>query len=34
MQDLTVRLGFRWEQKEQAYYNKNKVNHERQSTGY
>ncbi|ARD47594.1 dUTP diphosphatase [Sporosarcina sp. P33] len=27
-------LGFTWEQIEQAYYNKNKVNHVRQDTGY
>ena len=27
-------LGFTWEQIEQAYYDKNKVNHERQNNGY
>ncbi len=27
-------LGFTWQQIEQAYYDKNKVNHERQSNGY
>lgn len=27
-------LGFTWEQIEQAYYAKNKINHERQATGY
>lgn len=27
-------LGFTWEQVEQAYYDKNKVNHERQANGY
>ncbi|PIC59081.1 hypothetical protein CSV80_00735 [Sporosarcina sp. P12(2017)] len=27
-------LGFTWEQIEQAYYSKNKINHERQATGY
>jgi len=27
-------LGFTWEQIEQAYYDKNKVNHERQANGY
>jgi dimeric dUTPase (all-alpha-NTP-PPase superfamily) len=27
-------LGFTWEQVEQAYYDKNKINHERQSNGY
>ncbi|NYV64630.1 dUTP diphosphatase [Bacillus sp. Gen3] len=27
-------LGFTWEQIEQAYYNKNKINHERQENGY
>ncbi|MEQ6357726.1 dUTP diphosphatase [Lysinibacillus sp. M3] len=27
-------LGFTWEQVEEAYYAKNKVNHERQNTGY
>lgn len=27
-------LGFTWEQVEQAYFDKNKVNHERQLTGY
>lgn len=27
-------LGFTWEQIEQAYFDKNKVNHERQLTGY
>ena len=28
------RYGFEWEQIEQAYYSKNKINHERQATGY
>lgn len=27
-------LGFTWEQIEQAYYDKNKINHTRQDTGY
>lgn len=27
-------LGFTWEQIEQAYYDKNKINHTRQATGY
>lgn len=27
-------LGFTWEQVEQAYYEKNKINHQRQSEGY
>ncbi|MEK3995657.1 dUTP diphosphatase [Psychrobacillus sp. FSL K6-2365] len=27
-------LGFTWEQIEQAYYDKNAINHERQATGY
>lgn len=27
-------LGFTWEQVEDAYYSKNKINHERQATGY
>lgn len=27
-------LGFTWEQIEQAYYDKNKINHERQESGY
>ncbi|MFJ3386861.1 dUTP diphosphatase [Lysinibacillus sp. NPDC086135] len=27
-------LGFTWEQVEEAYYAKNKVNHERQNAGY
>ncbi len=27
-------LGFTWEQIEEAYFEKNKVNHERQNTGY
>lgn len=27
-------LGFTWEQIEQAYYEKNKINHERQESGY
>src|SRR5699024_650107 len=27
-------LGFTWEQIEQAYYDKNAINHERQKTGY
>jgi|SRR5690625_1270776 len=27
-------LGFTWEQIEQAYFDKNKINHERQNTGY
>lgn len=31
---LGKRLGFTWQQIEQAYYDKNKVNHERQSNGY
>lgn len=28
------RLGFTWEQIEQGYLNKNKINHQRQSEGY
>jgi len=31
---LTEMLGFTWEQVEEAYYAKNKVNHERQESGY
>src|SRR5690625_5165013 len=31
---LGERLGFTWEQIEQAYYDKNKINHERQESGY
>jgi len=31
---LGYRLGFTWEQIEQAYFEKNKVNHERQDNGY
>lgn len=31
---LTEMLGFSWDQVEQAYYDKNKVNHERQENGY
>lgn len=31
---LSLRLGFTWEQIEQAYYDKNKVNFERQEQGY
>ena len=31
---LGCQLGFTWEQVEQAYLDKNKVNHERQLTGY
>ena len=31
---LGKRLGFTWEQIEQAYYDKNKINHERQVNGY
>ena len=31
---LGCQLGFAWEQVEQAYLDKNKVNHERQLTGY
>ncbi|MCE4052005.1 dUTP diphosphatase [Bacillus sp. Au-Bac7] len=31
---LGYRLGFSWEQIEQAYFDKNKVNHERQENGY
>lgn len=31
---LGYQLGFTWEQIEQAYFDKNKVNHERQLTGY
>lgn len=31
---LGYQLGFAWEQIEQAYFDKNKVNHERQLTGY
>ncbi len=31
---LGYRLGFTWEQIEQAYFDKNKVNHERQENGY
>src|SRR5699024_324719 len=27
-------LGFTWQQIEQAYYEKNKINHERQASGY
>ncbi|MEK4425895.1 dUTP diphosphatase [Solibacillus sp. FSL K6-1523] len=32
--DLGQTLGFEWEQVEAAYYAKNKVNHERQESGY
>jgi|SRR5690625_1517269 len=32
--NLGEMLGFTWEQIEQAYYDKNKINHERQSNGY
>ena len=32
--DLGERLGFTWEQIEDAYFAKNKVNHERQESGY
>jgi dimeric dUTPase (all-alpha-NTP-PPase superfamily) len=31
---LGYRLGFTWEQIEQAYYAKNQINHQRQSEGY
>lgn len=31
---LGYRLGFSWEEIEQAYYEKNKVNHHRQDVGY
>ena len=31
---LGDQLGFTWEEIEQAYYDKNKVNHERQENGY
>lgn len=31
---LGRKLGFTWEQVEEAYYAKNKVNHERQNAGY
>lgn len=31
---LGHKLGFTWEQIEQAYFDKNKVNHQRQETGY
>ena len=31
---LGKQLGFTWKQVEQAYYDKNKVNHERQDNGY
>lgn len=31
---LGAKLGFTWEQVEEAYYAKNKVNHERQNAGY
>lgn len=31
---LGFSLGFTWEQVEEAYYAKNKINHERQATGY
>lgn len=31
---LGIMLGFTWEQIEQAYFEKNKVNHERQENGY
>lgn len=27
-------LGFTWEEIEQAYYDKNKINHQRQENGY
>lgn len=32
--NIGANLGFTWEQIEQAYYNKNKVNFERQANGY
>lgn len=32
--ELGEMLGFTWQQIEQAYYDKNKVNHERQNNGY
>ncbi|MED4886180.1 dUTP diphosphatase [Lysinibacillus fusiformis] len=32
--NLGIALGFTWEQVEEAYYAKNKVNHERQNAGY
>lgn len=32
--ELGCKLGFTWEQIEQAYYDKNEINHERQNTGY
>ncbi|ASN69165.1 putative dUTPase [uncultured Caudovirales phage] len=32
--ELGFMLGFTWEQIEQAYFEKNKVNHERQENGY
>src|SRR5690625_7965714 len=31
---LGSRLGFTWKEIEQAYYEKNKINHERQTDGY
>ena len=31
---LTEMLGFTWDQVEQAYYDKNAINHERQESGY
>ncbi|WP_405103087.1 dUTP diphosphatase [Oceanobacillus sp. FSL H7-0719] len=31
---LGSQLGFTWEQIEQAYFDKNKINHERQNNGY
>lgn len=31
---LGAKLGFTWEQVEEAYYAKNKVNHARQANGY
>lgn len=31
---LGKRLGFTWEQVEQAYFEKNKINHQRQESGY
>jgi len=31
---LGRKLGFTWEQVEEAYYTKNKVNHARQESGY
>ncbi|WP_404427280.1 dUTP diphosphatase [Ureibacillus chungkukjangi] len=31
---LGEKLGFSWEEVEQAYFEKNKTNHERQNTGY